>query len=214
MVSLILAQRCCCFEFWTRLVNLFEFRPVRLFIHPCLWNGCDPAPLLAKVSVFMIKPLGIGWDPPKNYDKYICIADGVYNTSEGWPSMCWATDHSRRWGLWPCFPIHRRENDSTWHKLVQNTQVAIMNYSLFFSSDASCSTSPGPNQSLSDSVIKRQAVTSTEKAGCGAVRGTKDDRKGPVFGLSALPGTPSLLLQVKYMECMEFLSCSNFLLPG
>merc|ERR1719234_2052479 len=100
--------------------------------------------------------------------------------------------------------------DTSWYKILK-LPSRIMPF--FFSSDASCSTSPGPNQSLSDSVIKRQAVTSTEKAGCGAARGTKDDRKGPVNGLSALPGTPSLLLQVKYMECMEFLSCSNFLLP-
>ena len=89
--------------------------------------------------------------------------------------------------------------DTSWYKILHH-EVAIMNYSLFFSSDASCSTSPGPNQSLSDSVIKRQAVTSMEKAGCGAVRGTRDDRKG----LSALPATPSLLLQVKYTECMDF----------
>ena len=121
MVSLILAQRSS-FEFWTRLVNLFEFRPVRLFIHPCLWNGCDPAPLLAKVSVFMIKPLGIRWDPQKIMTN-IYVLQMVFITPRRVDPPCvgpLTTAEDEDFGLvFPSTVVRMIPLDTSWYKILK-----------------------------------------------------------------------------------------------
>ena len=57
--------------------------------------------------------------PPKNYDKYICIADGVYNTSEGCVGPL-TTAEDEDFGLvFPSTGVRMIPLDTSWYKILK-----------------------------------------------------------------------------------------------